>query len=150
MSSNKSAKEKLIKLYGAECFIDKLKLRKYDKPVHYTSKGQKKRMEMLTYHHILEKSKGGKATVENGALLSAENHIWFHKQSKEAQKIMNNAFQEYKRKCRVEITDDIPEMPFEIDLIELEVADHIKVKKFNRAKQKQDTMKIIKEYERGD
>lgn len=57
MSSNKKAKEKLIQLYGAECFIEKLHLRK-DKDRKYTSKGQYKRMKQLTYHHILEKSKG--------------------------------------------------------------------------------------------
>ena len=32
MSDNKRAKEKLIKLYGAECFIEKLKLRKDTEP----------------------------------------------------------------------------------------------------------------------
>jgi hypothetical protein len=84
MSSNKSAKEKLIKLYGAECFIEKLQLRQ-GKERRYTGKGQKKRMKQLTYHHILEKCKGGKATVENGAILSAENHEWFNQQSKEDQ-----------------------------------------------------------------
>ena len=64
MSSNKNAKEKLIELYGPECFIDKLHLR-HDTDRHYTGKGQYKRMKQLTYHHIVEKSKGGKATVEN-------------------------------------------------------------------------------------
>ena len=93
--SNKSAKEKLIKLYGEECFIEKLHLRQ-DKGRRYTSKGQMKRMKQLTYHHILEKSKGGKATVENGALLSAENHEWFNQQSKEEQRRMNDMFQQYK------------------------------------------------------
>lgn len=68
MSSNKRAKEKLIQLYGAECFIDKLHLRK-DKKRRYTSKGQQKRMRELTYHHIREKSKGGKATVENRSFI---------------------------------------------------------------------------------
>lgn len=64
MSSNKKAKERLIELYGAECFIDKLKLRPYEEKT-YTGKGQMKRMKQLTYHHIREKSKGGKATLEN-------------------------------------------------------------------------------------
>lgn len=64
MSSNKNAKEKLIQLYGPECFIDKLHLRP-DTDRRYTGKGQLKRMKELTYHHILEKSKGGRATVEN-------------------------------------------------------------------------------------
>ena len=55
MSSNKSAKNKLIELYGAECFIDKLHLRKGGYTEKYKSKGQYKRMKQLTYHHILEK-----------------------------------------------------------------------------------------------
>lgn len=98
MSSNKGAKQKLIQLYGKECFIDKLKLRPpEDKPARYKSKGQMKRMKQLTYHHIREKSKGGKATVENGALLSAENHEWFNKQPQYIQRQLNNIFQEYKR-----------------------------------------------------
>ena len=53
--SNKQAKEELIKAYGAECFIEKLHLRKDKKPRVYTGKAQMKRMKQLTYHHILEK-----------------------------------------------------------------------------------------------
>lgn len=53
--SNKRAKEALIKLYGAECFIEKLHLRKDTEPRKYTGKAQYKRMKELTYHHILEK-----------------------------------------------------------------------------------------------
>ena len=58
--SNKKAKEKLIQLYGAECFIEKLNLRKDTEPRRYKSKGQYKRMKQLTYHHIQEcqKNKG--------------------------------------------------------------------------------------------
>lgn len=54
-------------------------------------------MKQLTYHHIKEKRNGGAATVENGALLSFENHMWFNQQSPEAQRTMNQAFQEYKK-----------------------------------------------------
>ncbi len=53
MSSNKRTKNKLIEIYGDECFIDKLKLRKTKE--RYTSKEQYKRMKQLTYHHIVEK-----------------------------------------------------------------------------------------------
>ena len=62
--SNKRAKERLIELYGPECFIDKLHLRPYE-PVKYKGKGQMKRMKELTYHHIIPRSEGGRATVEN-------------------------------------------------------------------------------------
>lgn len=95
--SNRSAKQALIRLYGRECFIDKLKLRPDTDKVHYTGKAQYHRMKQLTYHHIQEKRNGGKATVENGAILSVENHEWFNKQSPEKQKEMNAKFQEYKR-----------------------------------------------------
>lgn len=54
--SNKSAKEALIKLYGKECFIEKLHLRP-DTERKYTGKAQYHRMKQLTYHHILEKTK---------------------------------------------------------------------------------------------
>lgn len=67
--SNKGAKTKLIKLYGKECFIEKLCLRQQDgKPKRYKSHGELKRMRELTYHHIQPKSEGGKATVENRCL----------------------------------------------------------------------------------
>ena len=69
MSSNKNAKEKLIELYGPECFIDKLHLRPDKGDRRYTGKGQYERMKRLTYHHIVEKCKGGKATVENRSFI---------------------------------------------------------------------------------
>lgn len=96
MSSNKGVKEEMIRRYGAKCFIERLHLRD-NSQTHYTGKRQYRRMKMLTYHHIREKSKGGKATVENGALLSAENHQWFHQQPRNDRNSMNRAFQELKR-----------------------------------------------------
>lgn len=93
--SNKRAKDMLIKLYGAECFIEKLHIRPSTER-KYSGKAQYYKMKQLTYHHIIEKSKNGKATVENGALLSLENHQWFNKQSREEQNRINNMFQEYK------------------------------------------------------
>ena len=145
MSSNKKAKEILIKYYGAECFIEKLHLKKDKEPIRYTSKGQMEKMKQLTYHHIRMKKDGGKATRENGALLSSENHTWFHQQSKRAQRYMNNIFQEYKKQmdeCRIVFVDDI-ELPFEISPIEFSID---KRGRFNRAKEKQKTKKLIDDY----
>ena len=145
MSSNKNAKQELIKRYGAECFIEKLHLRKDTTPRRYTSKGQKKRMKQLTYHHIKMKKDGGKATVENGALLSAENHSWFHQQSPQAQGYMNAIFQEYKKQideCTVVFVDKL-DLPFEVRAIDFSIDER---GKFNRAKEKRETQKIIDEY----
>ena len=147
MSSNKKAKNELIKYYGAECFIEKLHLRKDDTPRKYTGKGQMKKMKQLTFHHIKMKKDGGKATRENGALLSAENHQWFHQQNEQAQGYMNAIFQEYKRQvdeCRVVFVDDL-ETPFQVKAMEFHIEEPEK-EKYNRAKEKEELKKIIDDY----
>lgn len=153
MSSNKKAKERLIELYGPECFIEKLHLRKDKKPRKYTSKGQYKRMKELTYHHIKERRNGGKTTVENGALLSNENHQWFNKQSEKAQRQMNELFQQYKRLINIGIVvngETLIEKSIEIDMsnfIEIpviETTDEIR-KKYNRAKEKRKWQKELED-----
>lgn len=143
--SNKRAKERLIQLYGAECFIEKLQLRKDTEPRQYTSKGQRKRMKQLTYHHIREKQYGGKATVENGAILSEENHIWFNEQSKEAQKKMNELFQRYKNsvECSVEFVDNL-ETNFSIASAIIVPAE-IEKAHYNRAREKRAWQREIEE-----
>lgn len=73
-NSNKKAKEEMIRLYGAECFIDRLHLRPEEsrqysgKQLAYMRKHQQQ-LKRLTYHHIVERCKGGKATVENGRFI---------------------------------------------------------------------------------
>ena len=143
--SNKRAKEKLIELYGAECFIEKLHLRKDTEPRQYTSKGQYKRMKQLTYHHIREKQYGGKATVENGAILSEENHIWFNEQSKEAQKQMNELFQKYKHsvECKVEFVEEL-DTRFSIASAIIVLSD-LEKEHYNRAKEKRAWQKQVEE-----
>lgn len=151
MSSNKNAKQKLIELYGAEDFIDKLHLRE-EKDKHYTGKGQMQKMQQLTYHHILEKRKGGKATVENGALLSEENHQWFNKQNIQRQVEMNKAFQQYKiavgviKNGKVEQVQEI-----ETDMtnyITIPLKENRETKKQRRAREKIELRKELEEYDR--
>lgn len=148
MSSNKTAKQALIKRYGNKCFIERLHLRDTT-GLKYTGCGQLKRMKQLTYHHILEKSKGGRATIENGALLSEENHEWFHRQPKESQRVMNNMFQELKRQidrqeCRVEYVEDI-KCPFEAHFMEIDIRERIRADE--RKQEKRDMQRLKKEYE---
>ncbi len=148
MSSNKRAKEELIRRYGAECFIEKLKLRKDIEPRRYKGKGQMKKMKQLTYHHIKMKKDGGRATVENGALLSAENHAWFHKQNSQDQAIMNAMFQEYKKQyqeCQVVFVDKL-NLGFEIKAMEFSIGEkEQKKEKYNRAKEKREFQRQVDE-----
>lgn len=148
MGSNKKAKQELIRLYGKECFIEKLHLRPIeDTPRKYTSKGQLKRMKELTYHHIRPKSKGGRATKENGALLSAENHRWFHQQPEKVQRQLNDIFQEYKQhidECKVTFVDKL-DLDFSINALEISIDEKCNLK-FNRAKEKKKAQELIDEY----
>ena len=56
MSSNKSAKKALIEIYGEECFIEKLHLRKGGYTEKYKSKGQYKKMKQQIKNNHHEKN----------------------------------------------------------------------------------------------
>ena len=157
MSSNKKIKDELIRRYGNKCFIERLHLRD-TKNTRYRGCNQYKRMKQLTYHHIKMRKDGGKATVENGALLSAENHQWFHKQPKEAQDTMNDMFQELKRKidyekAKIEFVEEV-ECPFNINCAEiwydgreLHSTSKKQVKTKQKRKEKTEMQRIKKEWE---
>lgn len=101
MGSNTEAKRKLIMRYGKKCFIEELGIRTKEEVEtdlkRYTSKKQRAIMDELTYHHIIEKCKGGQATIQNGALLRNINHQWFNRLPKEKQNEINVMLQEYKK-----------------------------------------------------
>ena len=112
------------------------------------------RMKQLTYHHIVERRNGGRATVENGALLSAENHAWFNQQGPEKQRAMNQAFQTYKKTMNVAIMQgnkiEVQQLKFDMsDCIEIPLIDN---RKYNRAKVKREwekkARKELEEYYR--
>ena len=150
MSKNKSARQELERLYGKECFIDKLHLRE-EKQKRYTGKGQLKQMKQLTYHHIKMKKDGGRATIENGALLSAENHAWFHKQSPEKQSEMNRAFQEYKMAFAELTTEGIKQAQrIEIDMsncMTIPLENNRETTKQRRAREKRELRRELEELE---
>ena len=54
---NRSARTQLILLYGAKCMATMLQTD-------------------LTYHHIEKAEWGGKATIENGVVLTSKFHCW--------------------------------------------------------------------------
>ena len=123
---NKSARRELERLYGKQCFIDKLHLREiYGEYIGnnqvkkvLTKAQQKKQTTQLTYHHMIERKNGGQATVENGALLSAKNHQWFNEQPKAIQEKMNNEFRKYKAEYDAQRKNGIP---LELDIIEMTI-----------------------------
>ena len=146
MSSNKSVKERMIKKYGPECWIEKLHLRPVDEPRKYKSKGERKRMKELTFHHIKEKRNGGQTTEENGAILSEENHIWFNNQPEEVQRKLNEIFQEYKKQFNILNGDNIEVIYNNQSRILTYDEFMIQAKKsYNRAKEKRESRKFIQD-----
>lgn len=138
MKVGHSVKAQLIRLYGSECFIDKLQLRKdRSRRAYSISSEEKEKLKSLTYHHILERRNGGKTTVENGALLSVENHQWFNAQSEKKQSELNKAFQKYK-KCGVVFVNKL-DPDFDVRTIEVVMNE----KAYNRAKVTEQTRKVI-------
>lgn len=100
MSANKSTKNKLIMKFGKKCFIEELGLRTKEEVQadirQYKSKGQRKRMDELTYHHIIAKCNGGETTEQNGAILRNINHVWLHRLPPEKQAVINQMLIQYK------------------------------------------------------
>lgn len=159
-NSNKKAKEELIRLYGAECFIERLHLRPEESKVYtgsqlkYMRKHQHQ-LKQLTYHHILEKSlRTGKLQLRTGRFSQNGNHRWFNQQSKENQAKMNKAFQELKdkidnaRECKIELVDTL-DIGITINMAEISFSDEIKApkEKYNRAKEKREMQRRIDEDE---
>lgn len=88
MASNKATRELMYQLYGKKCMH-----------CGYTPKGshtKKKCKNPLTYHHMIEKSKGGETSVENGAILCTRCHTWFNQQNTHTQQQLNDSFRKYK------------------------------------------------------
>ena len=123
MSSNKKAKRTLMIKYGKKCFIEELGIRTQEEiecdRKRYKSKKQRAIMDELTYHHILEKCKGGRTTEENGAILRNINHQWFNRQSKQRQAEINKMFKDYKMRFKLNIAEITTEGIRQVQEIEL-------------------------------
>ena len=118
-------------------------------------KGFKKIDRTITFHHIHKKQFGGKATIENGANIAAYNHEWLHQQSEEVQSEINEKLQEFKLSIdmsRMRIEDshiDIDkigsvDLSMTEDTIDIPLYEN-KKQKFNRAKVKEETQRLIEE-----
>lgn len=160
MSSNKSARQELERLFGKKCMIEALGIRYIPKKERRRIKGYTKYDECLTFHHIKERHNGGKATPENGALIKGYNHRWLHTLPDYQKEQINEALQQYKLSIlakRLEVDESghtkevVEEIPLDFDpkdFIEIPAFDtekKPKKKKFNRAKEKRKLQREIDE-----
>ena len=112
--SNKGARKDLESIYGKKDMFTEARIeeqidelnktrkrkiktyREYKEQCRYTSSKRKSLEKMLSYHHLRHKSNGGKADVQNGALLSALPHSYLHSLPRDEEEIINNMLRDYK------------------------------------------------------
>lgn len=137
----------------------------------FTLKQQKTLEKRMTLHHMKHKAHGGKTNLENGAVVNELAHRYIHSLDRKEEELANDMMREWKRdkdngfepftaedvekfeECDVELADEEQiEFPLELGVMTIQVDKNgIKVKgkkkkKYNRAKQKRKTNKLIKRY----
>ena len=109
MSDNKAKREELERIYGAGSMFQKARteeyiatlprikgIKQYIREKHYSGKVLKQLRKQMQYHHMKHKSEGGKATLENGAVVDAVEHPYMHSLPREYEEIINNHIRKWK------------------------------------------------------
>lgn len=153
---NSKARKRLEKIYGKGCFMERAGIREIT--------GFRKDSYVMTYHHMRHKSEGGKATDENGAVLALENHVFLHSLPRAEEEVINNKIRRWKAnfltmKSNGEIEDSasltFPDLTNDEECIIIDLQENTeeqerlrrmkKEQKFNRAKVKRETQKLVNE-----
>lgn len=161
---NSAGRKLLEKRYGKGCFMKRAGIRKItpeEERELRKIKGYKKLNRKISYHHIKPKSKGGKVSIPNGANIAIYNHEWLHRQSQEVIDSINEQLIEFKRSidlAKISIGEKVEAENLGSFEIEVDIEDSIVIpacsmsreewkekKKFNRARQKREDMKLIDE-----
>ena len=131
MSSKKNRKirEALERIYGEGCMFQKARIEKrieqlggiktykqFKEQHKYTLKKIKAFENIQTYHHLQHKSENGQTTIENGAVINSLAHTYMHSLPRADEEIINNMLRDYK-KCKVVITDNVPEIEVHYSMV---------------------------------
>jgi len=157
MSSNKTVREELEKIYGEKCMMHeglKISGYKYCK-VKYKGKAIEKQLKhQLTLHHIKPLREGGKTTVDNGAVLCRGCHSFLEETSPEKRMQLNRALIDYKLSI-AEVTTKGVQQAHNIDidmaecmiipLVENDKNRRIKTNKQRRTKEKEELRRKLED-----
>ena len=110
MSSNKQARKELERIYGKGCMFSKAKIaekiearggiktyKQYKETVRYKRSKKIQMEKTMNYHHLKHKKDGGKATIENGAVVNSLAHQYLHSLPREQEEVINNMLRDYKK-----------------------------------------------------
>lgn len=129
----------------AEEFVEKLgtikTYKQFKEEKHYTSKKTRCLEQMMTLHHLKHKAEGGKATVQNGAIINELAHRYLHSLPRSQEEIINDYIREWKRqnygKCTIDFVEEIDE-PYDLEMAEMTVErTKITYKKLSKKQKKQ-------------
>lgn len=171
--SNKTARQELERIYGKGSMFEKSHAadyvstlpvikgyKKFIEEKHLTRKQKLRLEESFAYHHLQHKADGGKATVENGAIVNNLEHEYMHKLPRNQEEIINNHIRQWKLdyisltlgqviesgEIDIDLTDDIMEIPVH----EYHSTREFTIKELQekqRRKEKREMQRIRKEYE---
>jgi hypothetical protein len=148
MSSNKSAREELERIYGKKCMICQGIRTIYPPKVQKGIYKGKSIAKQLTYHHLVPKSLKGQTNVNNGAILCTNCHRWLESLPKMNREQINNELREYKREhsqeCTVVYVDRL-DVNFKVNAFVFTPEELQPKQKYNRAKDKREYQKRIEE-----
>lgn len=174
MSDNSKARQALEQIYGKGCMFKKAHIEEqiyqlktiktykvFLQETRYTGKKIRQLEKNMTYHHLRHDSEGGKATVENGAIVNELAHRYLHSLPRDEEEIINNMLRHFKLQGGISVpTENGLEMeqPVRIDINFGDMEDCIiiptynntkedfeKREKFNRAKAKREFQKQVDE-----
>lgn len=153
--SNKKTRILLASIFGSGCmfkkahveqFVEKLGIiktyKRFKAEQRYTSKKAKILEQRLTLHHLQHRSEGGKATIENGAVINELAHRYIHSLPRNQEEVINDYLREWKRqhysKAEIELVDELDE-EYDLELAEISVVDEtIAFKKLSKEQKKQE------------
>ena len=156
---NKQARKELERIYGKGCFFARAKIAEriettdelsFKRFVEYKRYKGKKISHRITYHHLVHRADGGKATVENGANVEEIAHQYLHSLPRNKEEVINNMLREWKLNY-VTIngdeagTVDLENVEIAEDVIVIPVFEQKPKHKYNRAKTKREFQKRIEE-----
>lgn len=157
-NENRSVRIALAGIFGSGCmfrkshaeeFIEKLGTIKTYKTFKeekcYTPKQVRCLEQRMTLHHLKHKSEGGKANLQNGAIINELAHRYMHSLPRNQEEIINDYIREWKRenygKMTIDFVEEI-EQPFDVDMTEMVVEKtKITFKKLSRKQKKQQIRK---------
>jgi len=171
-NKNRKVRLELARIYGNGCFflrsgaedyIEKLgtirTYKKYKAGLKFKSKKMKVYEDILTLHHLVHRSEGGAASVDNGAIINAIAHQYLHSLPRSQEEIINDYIREWKKQMikqsgkevKVVLSDNI-DIPFEVQAAELSIDKNNnltleRLRQKERRKEKMEMQKLRKEYE---